>query len=89
MLVLGAFVFFLCVKVFMGFISCRHSRYILNNIREHYVSSSDSEESNTSEHSSSQYTAGELLSSLSNPDITLNIDCTASTDEGIFSHQNV
>ncbi|KAG8201444.1 hypothetical protein JTE90_024314 [Oedothorax gibbosus] len=42
--------------------SIRHSRYSLTNISENSFSSSDeySEEGNTSDHSSSQYTAGEL-----------------------------
>ncbi|XP_054721398.1 LOW QUALITY PROTEIN: mitogen-activated protein kinase kinase kinase 13-A-like [Uloborus diversus] len=39
-----------------------------------------SEEENTSEHSSGQYTTGELLSSLSNPDIPLSIEVDSSQD---------
>ncbi|GFY03863.1 mitogen-activated protein kinase kinase kinase 12 [Trichonephila clavipes] len=66
--------------------SPRHSRFSLSNISENSLSSSDeyySEEENTSEHSSSQYTAGELLSSMSNPDITLNAEFDSSCVENI------
>ncbi|XP_071043741.1 uncharacterized protein [Parasteatoda tepidariorum] len=64
--------------------SPRHSQYSLANISENSLSSSDeyfSEEENTSEHSSSQYTAGELMSSISNPDIPLNIELESSDDD--------
>ncbi|GBM41178.1 Mitogen-activated protein kinase kinase kinase 12 [Araneus ventricosus] len=67
-----------------------NSRFNLANISENSLSSSDeySEEENTSEHSSSQYTTGELLSSMSNPDITLNMDFDSSCGESIPVNQN-
>ncbi|KAF8790378.1 mitogen-activated protein kinase kinase kinase 13-like [Argiope bruennichi] len=67
-----------------------NSRFSLANISENSLSSSDeySEEENTSEHSSSQYTTGELLSSMSNPDITLSMDFDSPCGETILVNQN-